>query len=201
MGAARKAQPMVIRKLWPWEWDDLKSHLLRLGPEERRMRFCRPVGDGAIHAYFDRIDRPRTTVLGCFVEGSLRGVAELILLPQDWPITAEIALSVESPFQHQGIGGRLLEHSLLVARNRFVRTVYLISLADNAPIQHLARKFGASIETHLTSAEGRIGLNWPTYLSLVEEMASDGQALIGAVFEMPDKASPPGELGAVLIHS
>lgn len=173
---------MIVRKLYPWEWHEFRAHLLRLGPEERRLRFCRRVDDAFIHAYCDRIDRPRTTVLGCFVEGTLRGVAELIRIPQER--SAEVALSVEQPYQRQGIGGRLLEQILLVARNRVVRTVHLVSLRENAPLQHLAAKFGATTETYLASTEGRIGLPWPSYQSLLEEMAADGQALFGAAFEL-----------------
>ncbi|HUF45824.1 MAG TPA: GNAT family N-acetyltransferase [Aestuariivirgaceae bacterium] len=183
---------MIVRKLTPWEWEALRAHLLRLGPEERRMRFCRPVSDAAIHAYCDRIDRPRTTILGCFIDGALRAVAELILIPDEWPMNAEIALSVEKPFQRQGIGGRLLGQVLLVARNRLIRTVHLISLSENEAMQHLAREFGASIEVHVETAQGRIGLAWPSYLSLVEELSADGHALIGAVFELSAKKAATG---------
>lgn len=175
---------MIVRKLYPWEWHEHRAHLLRLGPEERRLRFCHGVDDAFIQAYCDRIDRTRTTVLGCFAGGTLRGVAELIQIPKEWPIGAEIALSVEQPFQRQGIGGRLLGQVLLVARNRMVRTVHLVSLRENEPLQHLARKFGATTETYLASTEGRIGLPWPSYLSLLEEMAADGQALLGVAFEL-----------------
>jgi GNAT superfamily N-acetyltransferase len=175
---------MFVRKLSPWEWDELRAHLLRLAAEERRWRFCRRMDDAAIDAYCDRIDRLRTTVLGCFIDGTLRAVAELIQIPQEWPMSAEIALSVEKPFQRQGIGARLLGQALLVARNRMIRTVHLVSLSDNEPMQHLARKFGASTETYLTSTEGQIGLPWPSYLSLLEELAADGQGLIGAAFEL-----------------
>ncbi len=169
---------MIVRKLYPWEWHEFRAHLLRLGAEERRLRFCRKVDDAFIHAYCDRIDRPRTTVLGCFVEGRLRGVAELIQIPQER--SAEVALSVEQPFQRQGIGGRLLGQILLVARNRMVRTVHLVSLRENEPLQHLS-----TTETYFSSTEGLIGLPWPSYLSLLEEMTADGHALLGAAFELP----------------
>ena len=175
---------MIVRKLYPWEWDALQAHLLRLGPEERRLRFLRRVDAAAIHDYCDRVDRPRTTVLGCFVDGTLRGVVELIQLPRTWPMSAEIALSVELPFQQQGIGGRLLAQVLLVARNRMIRTVHVISVLENEPMQHLARKFGAKTETYLSTTEGRISLPLPSYLSVVEEMATDGHGLISAAFEL-----------------
>mgnify|MGYP006211472689 CR=1 FL=1 len=58
-----------------------------------------------------------------------------------------------------------------------VRTVHLVSLRENEPLQHLARKFGAITETYLSSTEGQIGLPWPSYLSLLEEMTAESQAL------------------------
>lgn len=176
---------MIIRKLWAWEWERLRGHLLRLESEERRMRFGQPVGDAFIHQYCDRIDRPRTTVVGCFVGDVLRGVAELVRIPGGIPASAEIALSVERAFQGQGIGGRLLQKALLLARNRFVDTVHLICLPENERMRRLARRFGASVAVHDAGSEGRIQLLWPSYLTLLEEATADGQALASAVFELP----------------
>jgi hypothetical protein len=34
------------------------------------------------------------------------------------------------------------------------------------------------------STQARIGLPWPSYLSLLEEMSAEGHALIGAAFEL-----------------
>jgi GNAT superfamily N-acetyltransferase len=100
-------------------------------------------------------------------------------------VSSEIALSVERAFQQQGIGGKLLEKALLLARNRFIDTVHLISLRENESVQHLARKFDAKIGAYGLATEGRIRLPSPSYVSLMEEITADGQALISAVFEPP----------------
>lgn len=176
---------MVLRKLWSWEWEKLRLHLLRLETADRRLRFCRLVRDDFIHDYCDEIDRMQTTVVGCFVDDVLRGAAELVRLAGTVPVSAEIALSVEGPFQGLGIGGKLLERALLLARNRFVDTVHMYSLRENPRIQHLVRKFGASVESFEATSEGQIHLPWPSQLSLMEEVAGDGQAFITAVFEVP----------------
>lgn len=176
---------MTFRKLWPWEWAQHRAHLLRLAPDDRRLRFCRSVSDDLIHRYCDQIDRSQTTLAGYFVSCTLRGVAELVRFPEGVPVSAEIALSVERPFQEQGIGGKLLEMSLLVARNRFIDTVHMISLQENDVIQHLVRKFGAKIGAYGVTAEARIRLPAPSYLSLMDEITGDNQALISAVFEPP----------------
>jgi GNAT superfamily N-acetyltransferase len=181
---------MHIRKLWSWERERLRSHLLRLGPEDRRLRFCRPANDDFVHRYGDRIDWRLTWVVGSFADDALRGVAEIVRLPDSDPAAAEIALSVEGPWQGRGIGNLLLREALLLARNRFVHTAHMIALRENPRIQHLMRKFGARVETEATDAEGRFRLLPPTHLSLMEELVFDGRALISAVFE-PPVATPP----------
>ena len=176
---------MIIRKLWSWEWHKLRAHLLRLDRDDRRLRFCHPVSDAFIDRYFDQIDRFRTTVVVCCVEGTVRGAAELVRISDGMPARAELALSVETPFQEQGLGGRLLERALLLARNRFVETVYMYSLRDNPRIQHLVRKFGARVTAFEASSEGCIRLPRPSQISLMNEISSDGQGLIAAAFELP----------------
>lgn len=176
---------MAIRKLWPGERENLKNHLLRLNREDRRMRFFGSVSDDFIHTYCDRINWLRSTILGCFVEGELRGVTELMPTGDAWPSPAELALTVEGPFQDRGIGTELLQKVLIMARNRFIGTVYMICLLENKKMQHVARKSGADLVFHEGEVEGKIWPPWPSYLSLVEEVATEGQALFRAAFELP----------------
>lgn len=147
------------------------------------MRFCGHVSDGAISAYCERIDWSKTTILGCFVDREMRGVAELVLTQLAIPGNAEIALTVEKSFQDQGFGTELLRRTLVLARNRYVATVYMVCLLENRKIQHIARKFEASLVTHGREVEGKIWPPWPTWLSFIEEAATDGHALFRATFE------------------
>lgn len=174
---------MILRKLWAWEREQMRAHLLRLDAQDRRLRFGRAASDETIHRYCDRIDWPRTTVVSCFAGESLRGIAELVRLPGDAPVGAEVALSVDPAFRGRGVGAGLLGKTLMLARNRFVDTVFLLALAENEPVRRLARRFGASITTYADTSAGRIRLPWPSCLSLMEEAGGDGQALIGAVLE------------------
>lgn len=168
---------MIVRRLLPWERHELRAHLLRLGPEERLSRFCTPASDRFIHAYCDRADPLRMIAVGCFVDGTLRGVAELIRTRDAWPAEAEVALSVERPFQDRGIGGALLERVLLVARNRLIRVVHSIFLPENEKMPHLLGKAGAAFPAGAASGEARITLPWPTPGSVLAEMALHGGAL------------------------
>lgn len=181
---------MTIRKLRHGEEEILRDHLLRLAPEDRRMRFRGSVGDGVIHAYCAEIDWPRTMILSFFADGVLRGVAELVQVGNQWQRAAELALTVEVPFQNQGIGSQLLQKALLMARNRFISSVCMLCVLENNKMRHIAHNCGVSLSLHDGEVEGRILPPWPSYLSLAEEAVTEGQALFQAVFDAPAKRTP-----------
>lgn len=176
-------QAPTFRKLWRTERARFRDHLLRLDAADRRMRFCSPVTDELIRAYCERIDYWKATMLGCFVDGTLRGAAELVQVGSDAPGSAELAVSVERPFQDRGIGTDLMRKSLTLARNRYVGTVVMICLAENRKMLHIARKFGAELEFSGSEIEGRLRPAYPTIISVIEEAAMEGQAIFRASFE------------------
>ncbi len=167
---------LSIRRLWPAEQSQIRGHLQRLGPQDRLMRFCHAAGDARVSSYCKNIDWLRAIVLGYFAESHLRGIAELIPTDHIWPRTAELALSVEEPFQNRGIGTALLQRALVMARNRLVDRVYMVFLIENRKMWHLARRFEARLANRDGQVEGEILAPWPNDLSLIEEVASEGQA-------------------------
>ena len=107
----------VIRKLWGVERDAYRDHLLRLDAESRRNRFCGTIADSIIRAYAATARGSDVIVHGFFVDGVLRGAADLRLNRRE----AEAAFSIEKRWQSLGIGSALLERSLLAARNRGIK--------------------------------------------------------------------------------
>lgn len=172
----------VFRKLAPFESWRLRDHLLRLDAEDRLKRFSGAVGEAFIAEHCRRIDWLNAVVIGCFEDGVLRGAAEL------WPDTplagrAELAVTVERPFQNRGIGTALLGRAVTVAGNRAVRSLYMICLLDNRRIQHIARKFDGALTLHDDQAEADITVPYPTQLSLWEEAAADGFGFVGMLMD------------------
>src|SRR4029077_4452378 len=91
---------------------------------------------------------------GFLVDGILRGVAELRPFGTAFPSEAEVAFSIEKPWQSHGVGSALLERTLLAARNRGIKHVHMTCLADNARMQQLARKYEAELSFDLGSVVG-----------------------------------------------
>src|SRR5271157_5348217 len=134
-GNAQKAEtPMqqvfieggVIRRLWNVETyaDAYRGHLLRLDAESRHNRFCGTIADSVIRTYAATARGSDVIVHGFFVDGVLRGAADLRLNQSE----AEVAFSIEKRWQSLGIGSALLERSLLAARNRGIKRLQVCCL-------------------------------------------------------------------------
>jgi RimJ/RimL family protein N-acetyltransferase len=194
--AAGAVRSPMMRKLWPIDQDLLQAHLLRLDPVDRRMRFCGAVSDQTIADHARHINWSRSISLGCFVDDKLIGMAELRAVRNDAE-AAELAITVEVPFQNKGVGTLLMRRILAIARNRFICRIYMICLLENQKMQHLAGKLDAKLTFREGEAEASLWPSAPTYLSLLEEASMDGQALWLAVFAPPAMAAvaaPPADL-------
>ena len=106
----------VIRKLWIDRAGPYRDHLLRLDADSRRSRFGGAVSDAFITNYIELSLGLDAVIHGFFVDGVLRGVAELRPLGASLPEEAEAAFSIEQPWQSHGVGTALLERTLLAAR-------------------------------------------------------------------------------------
>ena len=100
----------VIRKLWVGEADKYRDHVLRLDPESRHSRFGGGVSDDFIRSYVDLSISLDTVVHGFFLNGVMRGAAELRPLGVGLPHQAEAAISVEKPWKVTALARRCSPH-------------------------------------------------------------------------------------------
>ncbi len=172
----------VVRKLWGADVEAYRDHLLRLDPESRRNRFGGGVADEFIRRHAEATFQPENVLYGFFVNGTLRGAAEL--RPFDGGGgQAEAAFSIEQPWQSHGVGTELLERVLLAARNRGIKQLHITCLLDNHRMQQLARKFDAELRRDYDSVVGEVEAPYPTPMSLMREMIADGAGLAKALLD------------------
>lgn len=193
-------QPAIlVRKLGPSDTALLRDHLLRLDPADRRLRFQGGVSDARIEEYAARIDWDAAVLLGAFVGGRLRGVAELAIVRRGWPLEAEAAFSIESAFQNRGLGTALLRRLMLIARNRGIGRIHMICLAENRRMQRLARKCGCRLTFEADEVTARVDPPLPSTASLLLEVTDDGLALLQGLFASPAPTSdePPASVPAL----
>ena len=178
---------LVIRKLLAHERGDLRNHLLSMDAEDRRLRFGHAVSAESILAYTTGIRWPQCWIVGAFEDGVLRGVAELRTggRPCADSRTAELSVTVERAYQNRGIGTRLLERALLIARNRGFQSLFLLCLPENVKMQHIARKFGKQMSFRDGDVELRIITPAPDALSCYTEMLDDAAGLWQSALTWP----------------
>jgi GNAT superfamily N-acetyltransferase len=173
----------VIRKMWIGEAARYRNHLLRLDPDSRHRRFGGGVSDAYIRSYVTPSMWLDAIVHGFFVNGTLRGAAELRPIGGRLSKQAEAAFSVEKDWQSHGVGSALLERTLLTARNRGVAHLHMACLSDNRRMQQLARKFDAELTFDFGSVVGEVESPHPTPLSVVREWVSDGHGFATAILD------------------
>ena len=181
----------TIRKLWIGETDAYRDHLLRLDHESRHRRFSGAVSDELIARHAATAKELGVVVHGFFVDGVLRGAAELRQIGSLFSHEAEAAFSIEQPWQSHGVGTVLLERTLLSARNRGIKSLHMDCLAENRRMQQLARKFDAEFSFDFGSVVGEVDPPRSTVLSLMREAMADSHAIAGRVFEVQARLFGP----------
>ena len=166
----------VYRKLLPTEGLLFQDHLARLTPEDRISRFSGGVSVGALVEHVRRFDWRTGWLIACFEDGTLRGVAELRWLEPGFGWRAELAVTVEAPWQDQGVGTELLRLAIVHARNRSLKSLYMICLTDNRRMQAIARKFEGDLIFAGSQVEADIAVPFPTQFTLLAEALGDGVA-------------------------
>jgi GNAT superfamily N-acetyltransferase len=181
----------TIRKLWINETDAYRDHLLRLDRDSRHRRFSGAVSDEFIARHAATANDVGVVVHGFFVDGTLRGAAELRRFGSVFARKAEAAFSVEQPWQSLGVGTVLLERTLLSARNRGINALHMHCLADNRRMQQLARKFAADLAFDFGSVVGEVDAARSTPLSLMREALADADGVAHMILDAQQRLLRP----------
>ena len=181
----------LIRKLWIGESELYRDHLLRLDVGSRRNRFAGTASDQFVRDYADLSFGIDALIHGFFVDDTLRGAAELRPIGSPMTREAEVAFSIEKPWQSHGVGSMLLERTLLAARNRGLKFLHMACLADNKRMQQLARKYDADLSFDFSTVVGEVSTPRPTPLSLMREIIADGHGFATAIFDVQSRLLKP----------
>jgi GNAT superfamily N-acetyltransferase len=181
----------IIRKMWSVEASRYREHLLRLDQVSRRYRFGGNVSDEFLADYATLATSIDTVIHGFFVNGTMRGAAELRPIGAPIAREAEAAFSIEQPWQSHGVGSALLARTLLAARNRGITFLHMACLADNERMQQLARKFDAELRFDFGSVVGEVAAPYPTPISVAREIVADSHGFATALLDVQARLLRP----------
>lgn len=178
----RPVPGVAVQRLNARHRDDIARHLLLLPAEDRRLRFGRHILDDAIGRYVDGIDFTRDRVFGVHgPELELIGIAHLALDPLEQ--VAELGLSVDPCARVKGHGFALLQRSVLHAANLGYRVLFMVCLAENGIMMHLARKAGLTVVVESGEADARLALDRRAHGGALREAMADQFALVDTLLK------------------
>lgn len=166
----QQAQKFQIRPLGADDLVHFEAHLMRLDEACRRLRFGTQVSDAFLRDYVRRVDLRNTLVLGVFVDGEMRGAAELRSFAATWCRDAEGAFSVEKPFRACGMGKAMMSTLVDCGRKLGVGEIYLALHPANHAMRKIAAAFAASMQCDGCELLARVKLGQEDLLT------PDGQA-------------------------
>lgn len=149
-----------IRSLGPGHRERIATHLLRLEPADRYLRFGYAASDEQVQRYVDQLDFVRDEIFGIY-NRRLELIAVAHLAYADSPehqSCAEFGVSVLGQARGRGFGARLFERAVMHARNQGVSMVFIHALSENTAMLKIARNAGATVRRDGSESEAYLQL-------------------------------------------
>jgi GNAT superfamily N-acetyltransferase len=176
------APGVAVHRLNPRHRDDIAQHLLQLPADDRRLRFGQHIRDQAVRDYVSGIDFDSGRVFGVHAPDlALAGVGHLAL--DKTQQIAELGLSVDPACRGKGYGFALLQRAVLHAANLGYRILFMVCLAENRIMMHLARKAGLTLVVERGETDARLALDRGTHGGALKEAMADQFALVDCMLK------------------
>jgi GNAT superfamily N-acetyltransferase len=137
------------------------SHLLRLGLDDRILRFGTAAADEAIVEYCGRWNFARDIVEGAVEDGRVLGLIHTPVYEEGEDLVGELGFSVDAQSRQRHIATRLAVRTLERSRNRGLARVYIHFLLRNRPMMCLASRFTRDIVAEHDEATATVRLRRP----------------------------------------
>ena len=156
--------------------DTYGRHLRNLSPEDRYTRFCYNARNENIDQFilsvlYNQADHHLFTAT---VDNAIVGFGHLAREGNDW----ELAVSVDSSSQGQGIADRIMSFMIPWAQIHGIHNVFMHCITQNQKIQHLARKHGLrTVQRDGQEITSQVELPRPTAVDYTNEFLKEQREL------------------------
>lgn len=176
---------MIAKKLSYLDHSFLRSHLLSLNPEDRRLRFGISVNDEYIKKYVKKsIDDPNSQWFGIEHESMLVAVCHAVIYNDG---DAELGCSVDEEFRSNGYAQMLFDRAITWLRSNGVKNVFMHCLSENAAMKHIAKKNYMTVVTECGESNAKVQIEPPTPLTSAADAYMDRLALYDMIYKNSHK--------------
>lgn len=141
---------LLLRPILPEDEPSLHGLVQRASPEDLRLRFFQPIRELShdMAARMTQIDYNRELALVAVAPGipgqtEVYGVVDISADPDN--VKAEYSIIVDRQMMRLGLGRLLMQRIIEYARQRGLREIYGVVLAENEPMLQLNRALGFSV--------------------------------------------------------
>jgi RimJ/RimL family protein N-acetyltransferase len=153
------------------------QHLKGLSEADRYTRFCYNIKDENIDRFILSIlyNTDDHHLFTATKDSTIVGFGHLAREGSDW----ELAVSVDSDCQGQGVANRIMDFMIDWGTTRGVHSVFMHCITQNAKIQHLARKHGLRlVERDGSEITSRVDLPPPTPMDYTADFLREQRELL-----------------------
>ncbi|MEJ1159788.1 GNAT family N-acetyltransferase [Prosthecomicrobium sp. N25] len=161
-----------LRTIRAYELEAYLEHMMRLDGAARAQRFAAGVDDNFVLAHCLEMVVSRTVLIGAWVDGVLRGAAE-IDVDHDGRV-AELSVSLEKGWRGRGLGRGLLSAAVQEARRRSILRIRLDIPSGDAALLRIAATAGFVAEGGGATVTHRLDLD-PAALARSEPAPAPGR--------------------------
>jgi len=156
-------QKILLRPIMAEDEPRHREFLNNLSEDSKRFRFFNAIEnfDAKFARHFTQIDYERETAIIAEIEikGAKTTIGASRLIEEEPNVTAEFAIVVADAWQNKGLGKKLTDHMIRIARQQGLKKIYLSFLKDNFAIRALVKKEGFKITENQDSDYAELNLN------------------------------------------
>ncbi|MFZ3074428.1 MAG: GNAT family N-acetyltransferase, partial [Minisyncoccales bacterium] len=155
-------QKVLLRPIMAEDEPRHREFLNNLSEESKRFRFFNAPEnfDAKFARHFTQIDYERETAIIAEIEekGKKITIGAGRLIEEEPNVTAEFAIVVADAWQRKGLGKKITDHMIRIARQQGLKKIYLSFLKDNYAIKALVKKEGFAIVENPDSGSAELNL-------------------------------------------
>lgn len=166
--------PVLVR-LFPTSINWLLLHFLELSEDDRYLRFGFAIKDEQIKKYLEStLTNPsasRTDANFWFaikIDNAICATLHIAIVGGK----AEFAFTTNKEHRGKKLGQILFARGYQLINEYSIKVVTMQCLSVNAPMRHIARKFGMTVVTHGSDTDSIVNVQYPVPLSKIKEIVN-----------------------------